>query len=168
VVTGAAPGNPDNQGPGFVYEWYFGEEAPASDTVALLSAQLTTMYNVLQGVGPDVTAQNFRDTIFGAEPTPAAVTQPSLSWGDKGIWPGTDWLGIDDATLVWWDPDATGPDERGDEGQGMYAFVEGGRRYLPGEWPDTEAPLFDPEAAITIYEERPPGEEVPDYPSPAG
>jgi len=168
VVTGAARGNPDNQGTGFVYEWYFGEEPPAADTVALLSAQLTTFYNVVQGVGPDLTAQNFRDTIFAAERTPPAVTQPSLSWGDKDIWPDTDWLGIDDTTVVWWDPEATGPDERGDEGVGMWAYVEGGRRYLPGEWPDTDTLAFDPEGAVTIYEERPPGEEVPDYPSPAG
>lgn len=168
VVTGAARGNPDNQGTGFVYEWFFGEEPPAADTVALLSAQLTTFYNVLQGVGPELTAQSFRDTIFAAERTPPAVTQPSLSWGDKGIWPDTDWLGIDDTTVVWWDPEATGPDERGDEGVGMWAYAEGGRRYLPGEWPDTETTAFDPEGAVTIYEERPPGEEVPDYPSPAG
>ncbi len=168
VVTGAARGNPDNQGAAFIYRWYFGEDPPAGDTVLLLSAQLTTMYNVLQGVGPNVTAQNFRDTIFSAPPTPPAVTQPSLSWGDKGIWPGTDWLGIDDATVVWWNPDATGPDERGDEGEGMYEYVEGGRRFLPGEWPDTDTKAFDPEGAVTIYEQRPPGEEVPDYPSPAG
>ena len=50
----------------------------------------------------------------------------------------------------------------------MWAYAEGGRRYLPGEWPDTETTAFDPEGAVTIYEERPPGEEVPDYPSPAG
>lgn len=168
VITGAARGNPDNQGYGFLYDWYFGEEPPAGDTVALLGAQLNTMYNVLQGVGPDVTAQNFRDTIFASPPTRAAVTQPSLSWGEHDIWPGTDWLGIDDATVVWWNPDATGPDERGDEGDGMYEYVEGGKRYLPGEWPDTDTLAFDPEGAVTIYEERPPGEEVPDYPSPAG
>ncbi len=96
------------------------------------------------------------------------MTQPSLSWGDKGIWPDTDWLGIDDTTLVWWNPEAEGPDERGDVAAGMYEFVDGGARYLPGEWPDEALELFDPEGAVTIYEEPPPGEEVPDYPSPAG
>ena len=167
VSPNAARGDPDNQGPAFLYEWYFGEEPPANDSVALLSAQLNTLYNVLQGVGPEVTQQSFRDTIFAADPTTPAVTQPSLSWGDKGIWPGTDWLGIDDATLIWWNPDATGPDERGTEGQGMYEFVDGGARYLPGEWPEGVPRVFDPDGAVTIYTERPPGEEVPDYPSPA-
>lgn len=168
VSTGAAKTDPSTQGSAFLYEWFFGEEPPADDTVALLSANLNTFYNVVQGVGPNLTRQGFRDTIFAAEPTRSAVTQPSLSWGDKGIWPETDWLGIDDTTLVWWNPDAEGPDERGDVAAGMYEFVDGGARYLPGEWPDEALGLFDPEGAVTIYEEPPPGEEVPDYPSPAG
>ena len=168
VSTGAAKVDPSTQGSAFLYEWYFGEEPPADDTVALLSAQLNTLYNVLQGVGPNLTRQGFRDTIFAAEPTPSAITQPSLSWGDKGIWPSTDWLGIDDATLVWWNPDAEGPDERGDVAAGMYEFVAGGARYLPDEWPEGDPGLFDEEGAVTIYEDPPPGEDIPDYPSPAG
>jgi hypothetical protein len=49
----------------------------------------------------------------------------------------------------------------------MYAFVDGGTRYLPGEYP-TEDKLFDPDGAVTIYETAPPGEEAPQYPSPNG
>lgn len=168
VSTTAARVDPSTQGSAFLYEWFFGEEPPADDSVALLSAQLNTFYNVVQGVGPNLTRQAFRDTIFAAEPTPSAVTQPSLSWGDKGIWPETDWLGIDDATLVWWNPDAEGPDERGDVGAGMWEFVDGGERYLPDEWPEGDPALFDPEGAVTIYEQPPEGEAPPDYPSPAG
>ncbi|MCB1015112.1 MAG: ABC transporter substrate-binding protein [Acidimicrobiales bacterium] len=167
VITGAAKTDPSTQGSAFLYEWYFGEEPPADDTVALLSAQLNTFYNVVQGVGPNLTRQSFRDAIFAGQPTPSAVTQPSLSWGDKGIWPGTDWLGIDDTTLVWWNPDAEGPDERGDVAAGMYEFVDGGVRYLPDEWPDEALGLFDPDGAVTIYEEPPESEAPPEYPSPA-
>ncbi|HMQ26227.1 MAG TPA: hypothetical protein PKA98_09585 [Acidimicrobiales bacterium] len=168
VSTTAVHVNPSNQGSAFLYEWFFGEEPTADDTVALLSAQLNTFYNVIQGVGPTLTRQAFRDTIFAAEPTPSAVTQPSLSWGDKGIWPETDWLGIDDATLVWWDPEAEGPDERGDVAPGMWQYVDGGVRYLPDEWPAGDPALFDAEGAVAIYEQPPEGEAIPDYPSPAG
>ena len=49
----------------------------------------------------------------------------------------------------------------------MYTFVDGGKRYLPGEWP-TESKLFDPEGAVTLYAEPPAGEAPPSYPSPAG
>lgn len=45
--------------------------------------------------------------------------------------------------------------------------VDGGRRYLPGEWP-SESKLFDPDGAVTIYDTAPPEETPPDYPSPAG
>ena len=36
---------------------------------------------------------------------------------------------------MWWDPAATGPDEIRKDGTGMWTFVDGGQRYLPGEWP---------------------------------
>jgi hypothetical protein len=49
----------------------------------------------------------------------------------------------------------------------MWAFVDGGKRYLPGEWP-AESRLFDPDGAVTLYAEPPPGEAPPTYPSPAG
>ena len=44
---------------------------------------------------------------------------------------------------------------------------DGGKRYLPGEWP-TEDKLFDPAGAVAYYETPPAGEEPPTYPSPAG
>ena len=74
---------------------------------------------------------------------------------------------MDDATIFWWDAEATGPDELREEGQGMWQYVDGGTRYLPGQWP-TEERLFDPEGAEDFYTVPPPGEEPPSYPSPAG
>jgi hypothetical protein len=162
----AARGNPENQGSEFLYKWFTGEDPPADDSVLTLSPNLNVLYAVLQGVGPDLTPENFQAALFRGEPTPRAITQPSLSWGDKGIWPDTGYLGIDDATAIWWDAEAVGPDERGDEGPGLWTYVDGGERYLPGEWPDEQLRFFDPEGAVAVYDERPPGEEVPDYPSP--
>ena len=78
-----------------------------------------------------------------------------------------DYHGVDDGTIIWWDPTATGPDEIRKDGTGMYQFVDGGKRYLPGECP-SESKLFDPNGAVAIYEVAPPGEEPPQYPSPAG
>ena len=60
----------------------------------------------------------------------------------------------------------TGPDEIRKEGTGMYAYSEGGRRFLPGTW-TTDERAFDKNGAVTIYESRPPGEVPKDYPSPA-
>lgn len=164
----AARVSPDVQGTRFLYEWYFGEEAPTESGGATVIPNWNLLFSVLQGVGPDLTAENFRTALFNAEPTTRAVSQPSLSYGDKGLWPFTDYLGIDDATEIWWDPTATGPDEIQRDGVGLWRFVQGGKRYLPGEWPDSPPDLFDPVDTTTIYEEPPPGEEPVPYPSPAG
>lgn len=156
----------------FLYDWFHGAVPPAPDTVAIIAPYHAVFFSVIQGVGPDLTPRNFVDALFASEPTArGGLTVPSLSWGDKGVWPGDlepDYLGVDDVSEIWWDPAETGPDEIGKEGQGMYQYVDGGTRYLPGEWPESEPNVFDPEGAVSLYEERPPEETPPDYPSPAG
>ncbi len=167
VTHGAVPVTPEISGFYGLYEWFMGAEPPAKDTIGLLMPNYTFLAANLQATGPDLTPENFRDALFAGAGTTPALTQPLLTYGDKGFWPDTDYNGVDDATLIWWDPAATGPDEIRKEGTGMWTFVDGGKRYLPGEWP-TDVKLFDPEGAVTIYETPPPSETPPDYPSPAG
>ena len=50
----------------------------------------------------------------------------------------------------------------------MYQYVDGGRRYLPGQWPSQQTRAFDPAGAVAVYDQPPPDEQVPSYPSPAG
>ncbi len=150
-----------------LYKWFTGKEPPAKDTIGLFAPDPAVFYAVLQGVGPNLTPETWKAALFAGTPTRSAISQPSLSWGDKGIWPGTDYQGIDDATMIWWDPAATGPDEIRRTGQGMYQFVDGGKRYMPGTWPSTDK-FFDPAGAVSIDAKAPPGEEAPTYPSPAG
>jgi hypothetical protein len=158
---------PDIGGYYFLHKWFTGEEPPAPDTIGVNIPPMALFYAVLQNTGPELTRQSWRDALVALQGTQQAVTQPYLSWGDKGHWDWFDYHGIDDATIMWWDPDATGPDEIRKEGTGMWRYVDGGRRYLPGEWP-TEEKLFDPEGAVDIYRERPADETPPPYPSPAG
>ena len=77
-------------------------------------------------------------------------------------------VGVDDATEVWWDPSVSGKDEIERDGQGLYQYVDGGKRFLPGEWPTGPTKAFQKDGAVSIYETVPPGEQVPTYPSPAG
>jgi hypothetical protein len=63
---------------------------------------------------------------------------------------------------VWWDPDATGESETGVEGKGMMRYVDGGKRYLPGEWPTDPMPWFEKEGTVTVYTEVP--DPPPSYP----
>ncbi len=150
-----------------LYQWYFGHSPPDPTGAAVSVVDAALFFPVLQGVGPDLTARNFQRALFAAPPTPHAITQPSLSWGNHGIWPTTDYGGVDDATEIWWNPKAAGPDELGRQGSGLYEYVDGGRRYLPGQWPTEAAPAFRQSGAVALYRTPPPSERVPNYPSPA-
>ena len=168
VTHGAVPVTPEISGFYGLYQWFMGAEPPAKDTIGLLMPNYTFLAANLQSTGPNLTPESFRDALFAGSGTTPALTQPLLTYGTAaGFWPETDYNGVDDATLYWWDPAATGPDEIRKEGTGMNTYVDGGKRYLPGEWP-TENKLFDPDGAVTIYEVPPPEETPPDYPSPAG
>ena len=156
--------------PGFaLYEWFHGEQPPADETAPILFPSPSLLFSLLQAAGPELTPETFNQALFAYAPTQRAITQPSLSWGDHGIWDTeADWSGVDDKTEWWWDPTATGPDEIQREGDGMIRFVDGGKRYLPGEWGESEIRLFDPEGTVTIFDEPPADETPPEYPSPAG
>jgi hypothetical protein len=144
-----------------------GSRAPGQGHDRTPDAELHVPGRDPAGDGSDLTPQRFRDALFAGAGTTPALTQPLLTYGDKDFWPDTDYNGVDDATLIWWDATATGPDEIRKQGTGMWTFVDGGKRYLPGEWP-TDVKLFDPEGAVTMYDIPPPEETPPDYPSPAG
>lgn len=167
VTHGAAPVNPEEAGYYALYQWAEGVEAPAADSIGVLMPNYTLFYAATMYAGPDLTHETWRDALFANAGTTQAVSQPYLTYGDKGYWPYTDYSGVDDATMIWWDATATGPDEIRKDGTGMYQFVDGGTRYLPGEWPADDK-MFDPDGAVAIYDVPPAGEAAPQYPSPAG
>lgn len=167
VTQLAARSNPLNAGAFANYVWFTGVEPPADDTIGVFAVYPALFFAVLQYTGPNLTAENFRDALFASPGTIQAISQPFLTYGDKGYWGGiADYQGTDDATVFWWDATATGLDEIRREGTGMYQYVDGGKRFLPGEWP-TEEKLFLPDGAVAIYDTAPAAEERGDYPSPA-
>ncbi len=158
--------NPDISGIYSVYKWFTGEEPPAGDSMAVFMPPFQLLFNALQNSGPDLTPETFAAAIRSFQ-TDRAISQPWLSWGDHDIWDEPDYNGIDDATLFWWDAEAEGADEIRKVGKGMAVYVDGGKRYLPGEW-GTEDRLFVADGGVSIYDTPPAGEEPPSYPSPAG
>ena len=167
VTQLAARVNPLEAGYFANYVWFTGVEPPADDTIGVFAVYPALFFAVLQYTGPDLTAENFRAALFASAGTIPGISAPFLTYGDKGYWGGVpDYQGVDDATVFWWDATATGIDEIRREGTGMYQYVDGGLRYLPGEWP-TEEKLFNLDGAVAIYDTPPPGEERGDYPSPA-
>jgi hypothetical protein len=163
----ATPTDPSFGASTFLYKWFTGEDAPADGTNGVIYPQPALFFSAIQAAGPNLTLDSFRDGLFSLEPASRALTQPYISYGDKGIWDEIDYNGIDDFNEIWYDPTATGPNEIGAEGLGMMRHVDGGKRYLPGEWTEV-LKVFELEGSVTIYEEPPEGEAALDYPSPAG
>ena len=156
--------SPSVAGSGFLYRWYFDGQDPPAQQSALVLPSLQLLYGVLQGAGTDLTHEMFRRVIFAADIIDGSVISPQISWGERGIWPGVDYAGLDDQTEVWWNPTATGEDEIGNQGTGMWSYADGGRRFLPGQWPDSAPTLFGTgENDVTLYDELPPGITLPQY-----
>ena len=169
-VTQLAARTPTDQiGAFFIYKWFTGVDPPADGSIGVIAPNPALFFAVIQAVGPNLTPETFRDSAMALPGTSDSlvISQPFLSYGDHGYWPEKDYLGVDDATEIWWDPTAPGPDEIRKDGVGMYQFVDGGQRYLPGQWPTVDK-LFDPTGAVSIYTSPPPGEAPGVYPSPAG
>jgi hypothetical protein len=169
VTMSAARTPTDLIGPYATYKWFTGVKPPADDTIGVFQPAPALFFAVVQAVGPNLTPESFRDTAFTLPPTSdgLVISQPFLTYGERGYWPDKDHLGVDDATLEWWDPTATGPDEIRKDGVGMYEFVDGGKRYLPGQWPTVDK-LFDPAGAVSLYATPPPGEAPGTYPGLGG
>jgi hypothetical protein len=46
----------------------------------------------------------------------------------------------------------------------MWEYVDGGKRYLPGQWPKGQPQLFDrATGSVDLYTTLPPGITLPDY-----
>lgn len=149
-----------------ILEWATGRP-PAAKTFRLLVQAPLLFFTGVHLAGPELTAASFRAGLFrfpADRPTRAPFLH--ISWGEHGIWPGVDLTGGDDAAVIWWDPDAEGTDEVGNEGRGLWRYALEGRRYLPDEWPDGDVGLYDEARSVTILEELPPDARPPDYPSP--
>jgi hypothetical protein len=162
-----ARGKPEVNWSYFLYSWYFGKPPPAVNGTQVIFPFPTTLFAGVMAAGPNLTPETFRDGLFNAPPLGGGLTVPQFSYGNRGYFPLPDYNGIDDAVEIWWDPKATGPDERGKDGTGMYQYVAGGKRYLPGQWPTGVPDVFDPANSVALYQTIPAADQPPAYPSPA-
>ena len=153
-----------------VHQWFFGTKPPSDKSYAVTFGDVKLLFDGLQEAGPKLTPQNYKTGMYAIAPPPdaAASVASFATFGDHGIWQGEDPNGLDNAGLLWWNPNAVGEDETGIVGKGMYELVDGGKRYPGGKWPQTPAKLFDPTGAVTVYND-PPADLIPkSYPAPAG
>ena len=140
-------------------QWHFGAKLTSSPAVLGLGR----LYLGMHLAGPKLTPETFRDGLFSFKPTKGFITRFATSYG-RTIWPWDDYLAADDATEIWWDPNVGGKDETGVDGKGLYRYVDGGKRFLPGEWPTGEPKVFVTEGTSLLYTERPAPDRLPEYP----
>jgi ABC-type branched-subunit amino acid transport system substrate-binding protein len=167
IALVGARGERSTNGAFQIHEWAYGEPPP-NNTANVLEPQIRTMFNGIMLAGPELNPETFRDGLFRYPPSGGGPTEPQVSRGDHGVWPEEDWGGSDDVALIWFDPEATGEDEVGNEGVGMYRYAKGGERYTIGNLPTSfeEAGLFDVDASVTVYDTVPSEDQTPDYPPP--
>ncbi len=147
-------------------QWHFGRGPEAEGTYGVIRGPWENFYRGVHLAGPNLNPGTFRDGMFNAPPSGVGgITSPQMSFG-RHVWPWDNYLAFDDMTEIWWDPQARGEDEIGNDGIGLYRFVEMGRRYLPGQWPDGPPRAFDPANTVTIYDQPPEADRWPEYPPP--
>ena len=167
LTTRVDPGAPGEITGTYIYKWFNkGEEPQANDVIGVLVPTPSLFFAVLQEVGPNLTHDSFRAALDRLEPTHRGVMSVLATWGDHGYWKGIvddDLGGIDDVVKIWWDPDDTAKDEIRNEGKGVWQFVDGGKRILPGEWKKGDFKAFDKDGAVGVLKEVPADEKVPEY-----
>jgi hypothetical protein len=110
--------------------------------------------------------------MFRLPPRGGDPANPYVSFGDHGFYrnvdgsPRLDYLAVDDMTEIWWDPDTESVDEGGRSGRGVWRYVDGGRRYLPGTMPRTPPNVFVEEGTVIEFTEAtmPADQRIPEYP----
>lgn len=159
-----------------LHQWWYGRPPAAETSAPLVYTALSFLLRGIHLAGPDLTPATFRDGLFRWPPTGGGATTPYISYGDHGFYtfgdgsPRPDYLGVDDMAEIWWDGDASGPDETGAGGKGMWRSVDGGKRHLPGAFTPGETQMFEMDGSVTTFDRasRPERDRAPDYPPPPG
>ena len=104
---------------------------------------LSQLFLGIQLAGPDLTPETYRDGLFKAPASGGGPTTPLVSYGpDSGFKmigenceldaPRPDYYAIDDTVEIWWDAEATGPDESGKDGKGLWRYANDATALRPG------------------------------------
>jgi hypothetical protein len=166
----AVPTEQDLQGAITLYRWYFGGDdtmPPSANFYALLAPPAQWLLAGIHMAGPDLTPETFARGLFRIPPAGGGPANPQVSYGNWGVFPEMDYLGVDDAVEVWWDPTVQAEDERGQMGTGVWRRSAGGERFTIGDDP-APAPFTDVDESVTVLDTLADEDKPPDYPPPSG
>jgi hypothetical protein len=191
-----------------LYQWWHGTEPTSPKTMLFWGPVVQMLFLGIHMAGPHLSGETFAGGLFNYPPTGGTDstglggaqlylegylggdTTPAISFGPRGEGEAVDYVAVDDFTSAWWDPDAIGPDENGEEGRGMWNFAGMGLRlpFSAPAYPEgvTEDFLFERQLSAVggelwdaaqafglddipiaddILEETPPLDALPSYPS---
>jgi len=106
-------------------------------TTIIIHNTLEVLFTGIQMAGPHLTPATYRAGMY-AYPASGGVPAAPL----KFFTPDNP-MAIKDFAEVYWDPNANGPDEIGNNGPGLLMKSDGGRRYRLGEWPASDPSVFN-------------------------
>lgn len=167
-VSSLAAPLPQKQGDAWrLYTWYWGQEPAAAKTIGVMEPGIFMLFLGIHMAGPKLNAQTFQGGMFRYPPTGGGPAHPRFSFGNRGVSPTPDYVGVDDVTEIWWDATAKGPDEQGKDGVGHYRYANGAKRYLPGQIPKTDSDAFKTAGSVLGFDDvaqLPAGDRPPNAP----
>lgn len=198
---------PELSEPWRMHEWWYGRAPSAPKTMLAWGPVVQLIFLGIHMAGPHLTPETFAGGLFNYPPTGGTGvvgmdvvglflggylggdTTPAISFGPRGEGEAVDYVAVDDFTVAWWDPQATGPDEDGTEAPGMWQYSGLGLRLplsaptLPAEINEdflfsstlsevggplheaaTTLDIGDVQVAEPILSETPPLDTLPTYP----
>lgn len=100
--------------------------------------ELVHFFNMLTLAGPNLTPLTIHDALHKMAPTGAGGAHGTWSFSAANPhprWGAEDHSAHDDVREIYWDADAVSP---ANKKPGTFKELNGGRRFLPGEWPSHE------------------------------
>jgi hypothetical protein len=167
--SSAARGRPEEAEAWRLYKWFHGTDPTAKKSLNLSWPPIQLLFTGIHMAGPKLTAETFAGGMFRVPPLGGGPTAPRISYG-PGLFDAPDFVGIDDFTVVWWDPELEGPSEQETIAPGMWRYPLGGKRFLMTEPEDFDVDLLfrDLPESPGILPEVPESDRTPDYDPPPG
>ena len=129
------------------FRWYWGlDQGTYSTTIPFVIA---FVYGAVQYAGPTLTAENVRKGLFSVPATQSPRTGQS-GYGFTTGMPYPEYAaGGTDRGLAFWDGEPTANTQAGPPvGQGVFQYVDGGKRYTVNNMPKKEPKFFDSKGAV--------------------
>jgi hypothetical protein len=145
-----------------LFQWYWGKNqgtySPGAD------ALLRTLYNGIMVAGPKLTAATYDAALNAFPPAGGAYNNMVASLEvnlaqPRGLAPR--WA----TGLGFWSPTTQGPSQIINiPGTGKYLYLDGAKRYLPGNFPKGDPGFFTTTGAIATFPTLPTSDHSPTYP----